>query len=266
MTGLSPSSTGSDYADLVAKLHEQAEWYCDGHGPLHALAANAIEHLTTMLRSVGAAQAAPEPEGMWVEANKLANVLIRCQTVLGNMALENETGLASIFDRWPISHEPLRADARGLVPVIADALAEYHQRWMAAAPQPASNAYSSQQPRWRHKKRGTTYVEVGRANLQIATDPVEEDDRVVIYRSEADGRLWVRGEAEFEDGRFEALSIPSTPSAPEAKPQPADCGNRLKCGWHHVRTEPDIGLHMCREPGCPHMARAHSSTDLGSGR
>jgi hypothetical protein len=71
-------------------------------------------------------------------------------------------------------------------------------------------AQPPEQPRWRHKKRGTTYTEVGRANLQIATDPIEEDDRVVIYRSDADGRLWVRGEAEFQDGRFEALPMSST--------------------------------------------------------
>jgi hypothetical protein len=70
---------------------------------------------------------------------------------------------------------------------------------------PADVPQSPRQYRWRHKKRGTTYVEIGRGNLQIATDPVEEDDRVVIYQSEADGRLWVRGEAEFGDGRFEAL-------------------------------------------------------------
>lgn len=86
-----------------------------------------------------------------------------------------------------------------------------------AAPQPGGIAYSSQQPRWRHKKRGTTYVEIGRASLQIATDPVEEDDRVVIYRSDTDGRLWVRGEAEFMDGRFEAISIPSTHESAAAR-------------------------------------------------
>lgn len=46
--------------------------------------------------------------------------LVRCRTVLGNMALENE---GAIFFRWPINHEPLRADARGLLPVVDDVLA-----------------------------------------------------------------------------------------------------------------------------------------------
>lgn len=41
--------------------------------------------------------------------------LERCKTVLGNMAMENE---GAIFFRWPVHHEPLRADARGLLPVV----------------------------------------------------------------------------------------------------------------------------------------------------
>lgn len=49
------------------------------------------------------------------------HVLERCQTVLGNMALENK---GAIFSRWPINHEPLRADAKALVPIVAAAIAE----------------------------------------------------------------------------------------------------------------------------------------------
>jgi len=45
----------------------------------------------------------------------LVNVLERCRTVLGNMAMENE---GAVFNRWPINHEPLRNDARNLLPVI----------------------------------------------------------------------------------------------------------------------------------------------------
>lgn len=48
-------------------------------------------------------------------------VLERCRTVLGNMAKENE---GAIFFRWPIHHEPLRGDARNLLPLIDEALAE----------------------------------------------------------------------------------------------------------------------------------------------
>ena len=58
---------------------------------------------------------------------------------------------------------------------------------------------------WRHKKRGTTYVEVGRAVLQ-ASNPalLQEGTQIVIYRG-TDGKLWCRSAAEFEDGRFERL-------------------------------------------------------------
>lgn len=57
------------------------------------------------------------------EIARLRNVLERAQTILGNMADENE---GAIFNRWPISHEPLRADARALLPEIAAALEASH--------------------------------------------------------------------------------------------------------------------------------------------
>lgn len=58
----------------------------------------------------------------------LANILMRCRTVLGNMADENE---GAIFNRWPINHEPLRADAKNLVPLIDEALRNHHETFMA---------------------------------------------------------------------------------------------------------------------------------------
>lgn len=53
------------------------------------------------------------------ELARLVGVLERARTILGNMAQENE---GAIFNRWPISHEPLRADAKGLLPEIDDVL------------------------------------------------------------------------------------------------------------------------------------------------
>jgi hypothetical protein len=57
--------------------------------------------------------------------------------------------------------------------------------------------------KWRHKKRGTVYEEIGRGQFQC-TGSALDDELVVIYRGD-DGKLWVRPIAEFEDGRFERV-------------------------------------------------------------
>ena len=50
---------------------------------------------------------------------ELVNLLERCRTVLGNMAQERDGFWNSLFGRrWPINHEPLRGDARNLLPLI----------------------------------------------------------------------------------------------------------------------------------------------------
>ena len=68
----------------------------------------------------------------------------------------------------------------------------------AALPAPA------QAPVWRHKVRGTTYAEVRRAEVQMATRPLKEGDIVVVYEG-ADMKPYARLDEEFEDGRFERL-------------------------------------------------------------
>lgn len=55
---------------------------------------------------------------------------------------------------------------------------------------------------YRHKKRGSLYVMVGRAGMQIEEHPELEKRAFVVYRALADDTLWVRPESEFMDGRF----------------------------------------------------------------
>lgn len=53
--------------------------------------------------------------------------LERCRTILANMAMENELTnkweeFIYIFSRWTIHHEPLRADAKAILPIIDEVL------------------------------------------------------------------------------------------------------------------------------------------------
>ena len=65
----------------------------------------------------------------------------------------------------------------------------------------------SNQPRWRHKKRGTTYTVIGNGEVQ-ADEPLTDYEVVTIYRCEQTGDLWVRRISEFMDGRFELVTEP----------------------------------------------------------
>ena len=51
----------------------------------------------------------------------LVAVLEHAQTILSNMAQENPS---AYFQRWPIHHEPLRSDAKNLLPILDAALAK----------------------------------------------------------------------------------------------------------------------------------------------
>ena len=56
---------------------------------------------------------------------------------------------------------------------------------------------------FRHVRRGTSYIEIGRGEVQ-SDMPIREGDDLVVYLGE-DGKLWLRPTAEFDDGRFEPL-------------------------------------------------------------
>jgi NTP pyrophosphatase (non-canonical NTP hydrolase) len=46
--------------------------------------------------------------------------------------------------------------------------------------------------------------------------------------------------------------------------RPSDCANPIECGWHHVSTEPEIGLWLCSYPGCNHMTKAQTEGEKSS--
>ncbi|MFC5509308.1 hypothetical protein [Bosea massiliensis] len=73
--------------------------------------------------------------------------------------------------------------------------------------------------RVRHRKRRSTYSVLGDAEAQIATYadgtevPIDrvrsrlltEGDKLVVYRADEGGKLWLRFPDEFNDGRFEEI-------------------------------------------------------------
>lgn len=96
---------------------------------------------------------------------------------------------------------------------------------------PSEEQLQAQPRRWRHKARGTTYIEVSREysnhfaqersgggddlycaavgrNAQVQ-GKIARGTRVVFYRAEADDALWCRAEGEFRDGRFEEITEPA---------------------------------------------------------
>lgn len=89
--------------------------------------------------------------------------------------------------------------------------------------------------RYRHKKRGTTYEVVGVAELQVALPPdPTEGAKLVVYRCEADGRLWARRQTEFLDGRFERL--PPVVTAPEGLALETTAEERASLSRYEPRT------------------------------
>jgi hypothetical protein len=77
------------------------------------------------------------------------------------------------------------------------------------SPTPAQAIVAGGVRRWRHKKRGSVYTEVGRGLLQTQdAGGLTDNEPMVVYRNEETGALWIRDVTEFEDGRFEALPAP----------------------------------------------------------
>lgn len=73
---------------------------------------------------------------------------------------------------------------------------------------------------YRHRKRGTTYMIVGEAELQTS-EALPEGSMLVVYRCQKTGNLWAQPHSEFTDGRFEKIRdeggyLTAAPPSPEA--------------------------------------------------
>jgi hypothetical protein len=120
-----PSEALADLCNAVMADISEAKRRLDADIPKDAPVHPVSAFLTGTALHVGKARASPDHtaglialvEGMERERERdeARALLERCRTVLGNMARENE---GAIFNRWPINHEPLRADARNLLPLI----------------------------------------------------------------------------------------------------------------------------------------------------
>ena len=69
-----------------------------------------------------------------------------------------------------------------------------------------------------HLKRKSRYLKIGVGVVQNSSGvPLVEGDEVAVYQDDR-GRLWVRRDAEFEDGRFAAIDTGNVFDEPHPSP------------------------------------------------
>ena len=127
---------------------------------------------------------------------------------VANAFLEHKYGKTSVEDVWK---ECVQAAAMAMrCAVEGDHTFPYQAPYNA--PQSTEMLSGGEQecegfkPTHRHKKRGTDYQVIGQGILQVSgTAYLGDEYEVTIYQGD-DGKLWVRGTDEFNDGRFDALS------------------------------------------------------------
>jgi hypothetical protein len=88
--------------------------------------------------------------------------------------------------------------------------------------------------RVRHLGRGTEYDVVATGTLQCTANAALDEQPVVIYRGD-DGRYWVRGVTEFNDGRF----LQAAPPPPSQHREPIEADREALVGMIAAIIDPD---------------------------
>ena len=155
-----------------------------------------------------------EDEGLWFIDATCSEAYLQAALRKLHAAIETRAPAATPPTAWRVWWVSLNTARTELFEDIAKANAKARETGGCVIPLYAAAA-ATPPNRWRHKKRGTTYVLLGNAITQTEA-PLSDMDPVLVYQSEKDGTLWVRPGHEFLDGRFEEISPVTRPNRGDA--------------------------------------------------
>jgi hypothetical protein len=117
--------------------------------------------------------------------------------------------------------------------------------------------------RWRHRVRGSTYIERDRGSLQASRpELLAEGVEMVSYRA-ADGTTYYRAAPEFDDGRFERLPD----EAKSREPVGEDSVERIaEALWENWRTLTVASEEACRVLSWVDLCERAKDPEYGAAR